>query len=130
MVMKQDTLRPEGMGEIAMKPMRPSHLSLGVSDLDRSERFYREALGLRPQRIGGDAHIDCGGFLIVLTETPPAGRAKFHFGFKVASASDVDAWAAHAKAHGARLDRPHDRDGGRVVFINDPDDYVIEIYYE
>lgn len=115
---------------VAMKPLRPSHLSLGVSDLEQSERFYRDVLGLSPERIDGDVHFHCSGFHIVLTETPPAGRGKFHFGFRVDSAAEVDAWAARAEAQGARLNRPHDRDGGRVVFVNDPDDYVIEIYYE
>lgn len=113
-----------------LRPLHPSHLSLGVSDLDNSERFYREVLGFEPQRVDGDLHIRCERFHIVLTESPPAGRAKFHFGFKVETPDEVDAWAVHAKAHGARTDQPHNRDGGRVVFVNDPDDYVIEIYSE
>ena len=105
-------------------------MSLGVSDLAKSEQFYRNVLGLTPKPVDGDMHIRCGDFHIVLTETPPAGRAKFHFGFKVGTPGEVDAWAERAKKYGARMDPAHDRDGGRVVYINDPDDYVIEIYYE
>ena len=112
------------------KLLRPSHLSLGVSDIASSERFYREALGLPTRRVNKEVYIDLPDFLIVLSESPPAARSKFHFGFRVDSASEVDAWAQRAKAFGARSQMPHDRDGGRAVFINDPDDYVIEIYCE
>ncbi len=116
--------------DVTLKPLRPSHLSLGVSDLHVSERFYRDVLGFSARRHDGELFIECPGFLIVLTESPPAGRHKFHFGFRVESDAEVDAWANRAIDHGVHGVRPHDRDDGRVVYINDPDDYVIEIYSE
>lgn len=115
---------------VTTRALRPSHLSLGVSDLAVSERFYRDVLGFEPRREDGEIFIELPDFLIVLTESPPAGRSKFHFGFKVGSNSEVDAWARRAKEHGARVELPHDRGGGRAVFLNDPDDYIIEIYSE
>lgn len=70
--------------EVTTKTLRPSHLSLGVSDLAVSERFYRDALGFEPRRDDQDQlFIELPDFLIVLTESPPAGRSKFHFGFKI-----------------------------------------------
>ena len=116
--------------EVKTKALRPAHLSLGVSDLAVSERFYRDVLGFTPRRQDHELFLELPDFLIVLTESPPAGRHKFHFGFKVDTNEEVDAWAQRAKSHGARVELPHDRDGGRAVFLNDPDDYIIEIFSE
>jgi len=116
--------------DVTTKALRPTHLSLGVSDLPISERFYREVLGLPVRLHDGEAFIEFPDFLMVLTPSPPAGRGKFHFGFKVDTPQEVDAWAERAKTLGAHIVRPCDRNGGRVVYINDPDEYVIEIYSE
>ena len=116
--------------DVTEKPLRPSHLTLGVNNLAVSERFYRDALGFSLRREDGNLRIELPDFAIVLTESPPSRLSKFHFGFRVDTAAEVDAWAARAKAFGARTEWPHDRDGGRTVFINDPDDYVIEIYFK
>ena len=117
--------------KLQTRAIKPSHLSLGVSDLDASERFYGDVLGLPASRRDGEVFIEWPDFLLVLTEAPPAARGKFHFGFRVENGEAVDAWAARIKeAGGEILAGPDDRDEGRAVFFNDPDQYVLEIYSE
>lgn len=113
-----------------LEPLVLSHLSLGVSDIEVSERFYRDVLQLPTQRNGEEMHVRWpNGMLMVFSPKPPAGRSKFHFGFRVKTAQDVDAWAQRVRSlHAEILTGPADRDGGRVIFLLDPDSYEIEIY--
>jgi catechol 2,3-dioxygenase-like lactoylglutathione lyase family enzyme len=109
--------------------LRFGHLSLGVSDLDASERFYRDVLGLPAERVGEQTEVRFPDFLLVLTSNPPAARGKFHFGFRVESAAEVDRWARRLRDCGAgNVSGPSGDDGDRKVIFIDPDGYQIEIY--
>ena len=108
--------------------LRPAHISLGVSDLDASIRFYRDVLELPVERDGDIARIALDDFLIVLELAPPTARGKFHFGFRVNSREDVDRWAARIREAGGVVSGPSDHDGARSMFFNDPDHFKIEIY--
>ncbi|HTX60073.1 MAG TPA: VOC family protein [Verrucomicrobiae bacterium] len=109
--------------------LRPAHLSLGVSDTAISERFYRDVLGLPTQRAGEEIVVRWPDFLLVLAPRPPAGRGKFHFGFRVETADEVDRWAERLRANGAEnVSGPFTDNGERQVYFIDPDDYEIEIY--
>jgi catechol 2,3-dioxygenase-like lactoylglutathione lyase family enzyme len=114
------------------KPLRLTHLSLGVSNVGISERFYGEILGLPTQRV--DEHVEIrwsDDLSLILTSSPPAGRGKFHFGFRVESAEEVDAWAARLRDRGVEIViGPSGENGRRQMFCIDPDDYKIEIYCE
>ena len=113
-------------------PLHISHLSLGVSNIGASERFYGEVLGLPTQRV--DDHVEIrwnDDFLLILTASPPAGRGKFHFGFRVQTAEEVDAWAARLRDRGVDIvTGPAGENGLRQMYCIDPDDYKIEIYCE
>lgn len=111
--------------------MKITHLSLGVSDLDASEAFYRDVLSLPTQRHGDDVRVEWPDFLLVLTEKPPADRSKFHFGFRVASEAEVDSWAQRLRSNNAQIIAgPATQDGIHRVFFLDPNEYVLEIYAE
>jgi len=111
--------------------LRLSHLSLGVSDLEVSERFYRDVLGLPTQRSGDEIEVHWPDFLLILSSRPPAARGKFHFGFQVASAADVDIWAERLRAGGVNImSGPFGEGRERQIYFVDPDNYEIEIYYE
>lgn len=113
---------------------RPSHLSIGVADLDAAKRFYAEVLGLDVCDLGKDAYVEWPGFLLVLDAAAPAAGEPFHFGFQVESDGEVDAWATLLRERGATLvkgpvERPTLRTPtGRVVGVADPDGHLIEIY--
>src|ERR1022692_2984551 len=115
------------------------HISIGVSDLERSARFYESALaplGLsrlvtRPATVGfGKSYPE---FWINLR----AGMARVapesgvHICLRARTTEEVDAFHAAALNAGGRSDgapglRPHDRVSYYAAFILDPDGNRIE----
>src|SRR3954447_24763362 len=115
------------------------HASVGVRDLERSARFYEQALaplGLsrlvtRPATIGfGRSYPE---FWINLRPemAPVPHDSGVHFCLRAKSAGAVDAFHAAAIEAGGRSDgapglRPHDRVRYYAAFIIDPDGNRIE----
>lgn len=115
------------------------HISVAVSDLERSARFYEAtlaALGLsrlvtRPETIGfGKAYPE---FWINLRAdmAPVEPGSGAHICLRAKSAGEVDAFHAAALAAGGRSDgapglRPHDRVRYYAAFVVDPDGNRIE----
>ncbi len=115
------------------------HISVGVSDLDRSARFYEAtlaALGLtrlvtRPRTIGfGKAYPE---FWINLREgmPPVAAENGVHICVRAKTTDEVDAFHAAALSAGGGSEsvpgiRPHDRVRYYAAFVVDPDGYRIE----
>jgi len=111
--------------------LRPAHISLGVSDLAVSEKFYRDILGAEPIREGERVIVRFGAYEFILESAPPVARAKVRIGFRVDSAADVDAIAARVVDHGGDVHSgPANREGGRAVYVSDPDHYQIEFFYQ
>jgi catechol 2,3-dioxygenase-like lactoylglutathione lyase family enzyme len=101
----------------------PAELTLGVSDLDATERFYRDTLGIATTRHGDAIRIMLGEFTMVFEHSPPTERAKFELGLRVSNAETLDAIATRAGV------ATYARDGGgRAMFVTDPDHYTIEIF--
>jgi catechol 2,3-dioxygenase-like lactoylglutathione lyase family enzyme len=115
------------------------HISVGVSDLERSARFYEATLatlGLsrlvtRPATIGfGKAYPE---FWINLRAnmTPVEPESGTHICLRAKSTGDVDAFHAAALKSGGKSDgapglRPHDRVRYYAAFVTDPDGNRIE----
>jgi hypothetical protein len=131
-------------------------LTLGVDDLDRALRFYREGLGLESPGIGGTEFPGDdttpagavamfqlqGGLILALyprTELAkdanlplgPPTIGEFSIGHIVAERADVDAVLAEAEAAGATLtDPPHDRPWGIYSgYFRDLDGYLWEVIW-
>ena len=121
--------------------MRFLHTSITVADMDRSIRFYTEALGLtfeRRRRIPENrAEIAFvvdpeSGARIELTHwddkpTFEAGEQLDHMAFEV---PDLDAFLTRARSLGVRVAKePYQLSGGssRLAFVLDPDDVWIEL---
>jgi catechol 2,3-dioxygenase-like lactoylglutathione lyase family enzyme len=101
----------------------PAELTLGVSDLDATEKFYRERLGIETTRHGDAIRIVLGEFSLVFEHSPPTERAKFELGLRVTDGPTLDAIAERAGV------ATYARDGGgRAMFVTDPDHYTIEIF--
>jgi catechol 2,3-dioxygenase-like lactoylglutathione lyase family enzyme len=112
----------------AVSGLVPAHVTLGVNDLDASERFYREALGLDVRREGEKLSVTFGTFLLVLESAPPAERAKIAVGFRVASAALLEEIAERARQSGGQvLAGPAAREGGVALLLMDPSHYQLEI---
>ncbi|MGT2439233.1 VOC family protein [Bradyrhizobium betae] len=115
------------------------HISVGVSDLERSARFYEAtlaALGLarvvtRPRTIGfGKAYPE---FWINLREGMPrvAPESGVHICLRAKTRAEVDAFHAAALGAGGTSEsapgiRPHDRVRYYAAFVVDPDGNRIE----
>jgi uncharacterized protein len=130
-----------------MKP-RITRLTLGVGDLDRAVRFYREGLGLQTEGIvgkefehGAVAFFDLqAGLKLALwpraslahdAGLPVAGRSatEFSIGHNVSSKREVDAVMDQAKKAGAAIIKPaHDTFwGGYAGYFQDPDAHLWEV---
>jgi len=112
-----------------------AHVALTCADLPRMERFYREILGYslvwRPDE--HNCYLSLGYDSLALHQEPTstAETRLDHFGFTLAHAQDVDAWAAHLKASGVFLEnevRTH-RDGTRSFYLRDPEGNRIQFMH-
>lgn len=125
-----------------MEP-RISLITLGVDDLDRSIRFYRDGLGL-PMRDGpeGIAFFETSGtWLSVYTRdklaedalTDPAGSGfrGFTLAHNVRTEAEVDQVLEEAVAAGATLVKEAQKVfwGGYSGYFRDPDDFLWEVAY-
>lgn len=121
---------------------RISLVTLGVSDLDRSRRFY-EALGWRGQQVDETVFFQAGGVAVVLwgrdkladdSGVDDDGSATFSglaLAHNVRSVEEVDAVVAEAVAAGATVSRAPAVTfyGGYAGCFRDPDGHVWEIAY-
>jgi catechol 2,3-dioxygenase-like lactoylglutathione lyase family enzyme len=130
--------------------MRPriSVLTLGVDDLDRAVRFYRDGLGLRTEGIvgtefeyGAVAFFEMHSGLVLalwprdslardsgLPRSDPA-PTDLSLGHNVSSRAEVDAVMAQATAAGATIVKPAGATfwGGYSGYFQDPDGHLWEI---
>jgi catechol 2,3-dioxygenase-like lactoylglutathione lyase family enzyme len=126
-----------------MEP-RLSIITLGVKDLDRSLRFYRDGLGLPTTRKAADGIIffQTGGVCLALypynelakdvSDAFVVERAKFPgitLAHNVRLREDVDQILKQAEQAGGRIERPgHATDwGGYSGYFSDPDGYLWEV---
>ncbi len=132
-----------------MKP-RVTVVTLGVRDLERSLRFYRDGLGLATEGVvgtefegGSVAFFPLGhGQLLALfpldqlakdAHVPPSdgGPPRFSLGHNVAARHEVDAVMEQARAAGATItDEARDRAwGGYSGYFQDPDGHLWEVVW-
>jgi catechol 2,3-dioxygenase-like lactoylglutathione lyase family enzyme len=130
-----------------MKP-RITLVTLGVDDLERSLRFYRDGLGLKTVGIvgkefehGAVAFFDLqNGLKLAIWPRKsishdsgiPVGRpaaTEFTIGHNVASKAEVDGVMKQAKEAGAVIVKPaHDTFwGGYAGYFQDPDQHLWEV---
>jgi catechol 2,3-dioxygenase len=113
--------------------MGPVHLT--VADLERSLRYYHDALGLEVRDRGaGRASLGAGDAeLLVLVEEPGARPAPrhtglFHFALLVPARADLARWLAHAARERVPLAGMSDHYVSEAIYLGDPDGHGIEIY--
>jgi lactoylglutathione lyase len=123
----------------AMAVKKLLHTRMRVNDLERTVKFYKEALGLVEAR----RHTSPRGAQLVFLRTPgseeeielcqmPGGESVkvqpdlMHLAFQV---DDLEKFAAEAKAKGYELsDGPTKTSSGSVIaFIDAPEGYEVEL---
>jgi catechol 2,3-dioxygenase-like lactoylglutathione lyase family enzyme len=115
------------------------HISVGVSDLERSARFYEQtlaSLGLaklvtRPGTVGFGKSYPEIWINLRTGMQPVAPESGCHICLRARSTGDVDAFheaalKAGGSSEGAPGLRPHDRVKYYAAFIRDPDGNRIE----
>jgi uncharacterized protein len=132
-----------------MKP-RLSVITLGVDDLERAVRFYRDGLGWKTEGIvgrefehGAVAFFDLQAGLKLalwpraslahdsgLTLAAPSAM-EMSLGHNVASEAEVDAVMQQARDAGATIVKPAQRTfwGGYAGYFMDPDRHLWEVVY-
>jgi catechol 2,3-dioxygenase-like lactoylglutathione lyase family enzyme len=129
-----------------MKP-RITLITLGVDDLERAVRFYRDGLGLKTAGIvgkefeyGAVAFFDLEGLRLALwprkslahdagLAVTPASPTHVCLAHNVRSKGEVDAVMAQAGAAGGRIVKPAQDTfwGGYGGYFQDPDQHLWEV---
>lgn len=132
-----------------MKP-RISLITLGVEDLERSLKFYRDGLGLETEGIIGTEFENGAVVFIKLSHglalalwprksiaadsglaLQKAAPGNFTLAHNVRSEAEVDAVMSEAKAAGAVIVKAAEKTfyGGYAGYFHDPDGHVWEVAY-
>jgi catechol 2,3-dioxygenase-like lactoylglutathione lyase family enzyme len=127
--------------------MMEQHLhlvTLGVSDLERSRRFYQDVLGWQPSSAssGAIAFFQAGGIVLALFPrdqlaedalVPPEGSSfpGFTLAHNVSSHAEVDAIISDLRGKGVHIAKKPQKMfwGGYSSYFSDPDGYLWEVAY-
>lgn len=109
------------------------HLSFPVADVPRAAAFYRDFLGFRALREPDEhiAELAMGATKLVLLRGRTEAPKELHFGF-AETRDGVDEWGRKARAAGVTVESGPGKTewGGYVLYLRDPDGYLIEIWAE
>lgn len=122
-------------------PPRWTHITINVSDIDRSVDFYTSVCGLaivRDRRQEGRHNVWLGppaaesdpAFVLVMVQDEVKARLD-HFGFQCDSRAEVERIADLARAQNFLVDPPTDIGGvvGYFTTVRDPDGHLIEFTF-
>lgn len=119
------------------------HISITVTDIERSVPWYMEVLGL--EKLMDEQHPHDDGYAVVLGKPdwsmcvglhthPTNGGETFaeartgldHVGFLVSSRAELDEWQSRLATLGVEQSPITDREGYAVLVFRDPDNVQLE----
>jgi len=123
-------------------PPRWTHITINVTDIDRSVDFYTSLCRLsivRDRRLEGRHNVWLGPatkagedpiFVLVIVQDEVKARLD-HFGFQCDSREEVDRIAALAREQDILVEPPTDIGGvvGYFITVRDPDGHVVEFTF-
>lgn len=118
------------------------HVHLKVSDLERSIAFYRDVSGLEVQQMYGDsaAFLSWGGYHHHLglnvwqsrhgSPPPDGSTGLYHFAILYRTRRALADVARKLLDHGVRIDGASDHGISQAIYLRDPDENGIELYWD
>ncbi len=105
-----------------------NHLTIAVSDLDRSCGFYVNSLGFKPEgRWDTGAYLSANELWLCLTlDTTSPANDYTHYAFSI-DESNFDQTVARLKAAGASSWKDNSSEGASYYFL-DPDGHKLELH--
>ncbi len=121
---------------------RVGHIHLKVSDLDRSIAFYQTAMGFELQQHYGRyaAFLSAGGYHHHIglntweslggKPPPPGSTGLYHVAFLYPSRPALARALQRLVDHGIPIDGAADHGVSEAIYLRDPDENGIEIYWD
>ncbi len=118
------------------------HVHLKVADLERAVRFYQGVLGFElTQRYGaGAAFLAAGGYHHHLglnvweskggSPPPPGSTGLYHFAIRYPTRATLADALRRLRAAGIALDGASDHGVSEALYLRDPDDNGVELYWD
>jgi len=137
---------PQPSSQPAVRPLDPrvrvGHIHLRVGDIERSLRFYRDALGFEvTQRYGRDAvFLSAGGYHHHIglnaweskggTAPPPGSTGLYHVAFLYPTRAALADALRRLAAAGIPLTGAADHGVSEALYLEDPDGNGVELYWD
>jgi catechol 2,3-dioxygenase len=118
------------------------HVHLKVADIDRSLGFWRDVLGFEEQARMGDqaAFISAGGYHHHIglntwesmggSPPPPGHTGLYHVAVRFPDRATLAGAVRRVLAAGIALDGASDHGVSEAIYLRDPDDNGVELYYD
>jgi len=118
------------------------HVHLKVSDLDRAVAFYRDVLGFELQQRWGDeaAFVSAGGYHHHIglntwqsrggRPPPPGTTGLFHVAVRYPTRATLARALRRLLEAGVRLDGASDHGVSEALYLRDPDQNGVELYWD
>src|SRR5262245_56804214 len=123
-----------------VRPKQLGHANLRVRDLDRSEKFYTEVLGLKVNHrrdniafLSVREHSHELAIRAMGDDAPRPDAARIgtnHFAWQMETFDDLQAMYRHLQEKGVHIERIRDNAFSVGIYFSDPDGNGIEVYYE
>jgi catechol 2,3-dioxygenase len=122
--------------------MQIGHVHLKVADLDRALNFYRDVLGFEvTQRYGAQAaFLSTGGYHHHIglntweslggSPPPPRSTGLCHLAIVFPDRTELASAVRRVLAAGINLDGASDHGVSEAVYLRDPDDNGVELYWD
>lgn len=122
-------------------PKQLAHLVIRVKDINRSEKFYAEVLGLRvtsremgmvfmTARLGTSHELALAPIRAEAPDTETGHAGLSHFAWEMNSFDDLKKIYKHLKEQGVKISGFGDHGISLGVYFQDPDGNKVEVFYE